>query len=57
MQNPMTRLVLLLGILLLILFPFFGLAPLRVVLFIGFAGLVFQLAGELLGKLPESQDS
>ena len=56
MQNPLTRLVLLLGILLLILFPFAGLAPLLVLVLIGLAGMIFQLVGEVLGK-PTSQDS
>ncbi|MEO1589734.1 MAG: hypothetical protein AAFU71_00435 [Cyanobacteria bacterium J06632_22] len=57
MQNPMTRLALLLGILLLILFPFAGLVPLLVVLLIGLAGMIFELAGEVLGKLPASEES
>ncbi|MEO0757637.1 MAG: hypothetical protein AAFY78_12275 [Cyanobacteria bacterium J06648_16] len=57
MQNPLTRLALLLGILLLILFPFAGLAPLLALVVIGLAGMIFQLAGEVLGNSAPSEDS
>lgn len=47
MQNPWVKLALLLSLLLLVVFPLAGLAPLMLLLFVALCGLVFQLLASI----------
>ncbi len=49
MNNDWVRLAILLSVLLLLVFPFAGLAPIALLLFIGVCGWAFQLAGTIIG--------
>lgn len=49
MQNSWVRLIILLSVLLLIAFPFAGLAPLSLLFFAAVAGWAFQLATIIIG--------
>ena len=56
MDNAWVRLAILLSILLLIAFPFAGLAPLSILFFIAVAGWAFRLANTII-TATESTDS
>ena len=57
MNNPLVRFVILLSILFLMIFPFAGLAPLTVLLFVAILGWAVQLATIILGatKAPDAE--
>ncbi|MGB7085656.1 MAG: hypothetical protein WBD47_08880 [Phormidesmis sp.] len=54
MSNNWVRLTVLLSVLLLMVFPFAGLAPLTLLLFVGICGWVFQLVSTILGANDSS---
>ena len=56
MQNSWVRLIILLSVLLLIAFPFAGLAPLSLLFFAAVAGWAFQLATIIIGA-TETKDA
>ncbi|KPQ32906.1 MAG: Chloroplast import component protein (Tic20) [Phormidesmis priestleyi Ana] len=49
MNNDFVRLAILLSVLLLIVFPFAGLAPLALLLFVALCGWAFQLVSTIIG--------
>ncbi len=49
MNNDFVRLVILLSVLLMLVFPFAGLAPLTLILFAAIIGWMFQMAGTVIG--------
>ncbi len=54
MKNDWFRLAILLSILLLVVFPFAGLAPLTLLLFVAVCGWAFQLFGTIIGATEPS---
>ena len=56
MKNDLVRLSILLSILLLIVFPFAGFAPLTLLLFVGVCGWAFQLFGTIVGATDSSDE-
>lgn len=58
MNNDIFRLVILLSVLSLLIFPFAGLAPLSLLLFAAIVGWMFQMAGIVIGATaPEDVES
>ncbi|MEO0518118.1 MAG: hypothetical protein AAF171_12565 [Cyanobacteria bacterium P01_A01_bin.116] len=55
MNNPIARLCLLLSILFLAVFPFAGLAPLTLVLFVAVCGWAFQLASTIISATSTTE--
>ncbi|MEO1394012.1 MAG: hypothetical protein AAFV90_13975 [Cyanobacteria bacterium J06634_5] len=55
MNNPIARLCLLLSILFLAVFPFAGLAPLTLVLFVAICGWAFQLASTIISATSTTE--
>ncbi|MGB3296847.1 MAG: hypothetical protein WBA76_01165 [Phormidesmis sp.] len=54
MKNDWVRLAILLSILLLAVFPFAGLAPLTLLVFVAVCGWAFQLFGTIIGATEPS---
>lgn len=57
MKNDLVRLAILLSVLLLIMFPFAGFAPLLLLLFVALCGWAFQLFMTIVGATVGAKDS
>ena len=53
MNNDFVRLAILLSVLLMLVFPFAGLAPLMLILFAAVVGWMFQMAGTVIGATEQ----